>query len=92
MSSVEPDTRDWQLSDYADPTLTTNGIQILVALDGSTCLVIYPWFYTLPEVQPALEQAKCMGFTHISEYGNLYPYAISPDTDDADFIMLEVDK
>lgn len=82
--------RDWQLSDFNNPTIF-DGVELCISTDGTKALVIYPWHYTLPDVQPALERAKDMGFTNITEYGNLYPYMVwASDTDDSDFILLEV--
>lgn len=85
-----PLTDDWQLTDFSDPTVT-EGVEVSISNDGTKCIVIYPWHYTLHDVQPALEVAKCAGFAVITEYGNLYPYTVAgADTDDSDFIILEV--
>jgi len=84
---------DWQLSDFADPSLHKEGIEVALSLDGTAALVVFPWHYTLPDVAETLQHVKCMGFTHISEFGNLYPYTVrGQDTDDSDFILLEADE
>ena len=81
-------TRDWQLEDFAEATLT-EGVEIRLSLDGDTCLIIYPWYFVPREVQPAVERAMSMGFTTITEMGNLYPYPITDVDNDADYILLE---
>ena len=94
MERMDHTIRDeWQLSDFTQPTVTPEGVELLLSPDGGTCIIIYPWHFDRELVETAIHRAVGMGFTHITEMGNLYPYTVTgSDTDDSDYVLLEVDQ
>lgn len=83
--------REWELSDFTGSTIL-NGVEILVDGKRNRALVVYPWYLEPKDVREAMLKVQSMGFTTITEMGNLTPYTIQGhDTDDCDYYLVETD-
>jgi hypothetical protein len=83
--------REWELEDFTSSTIL-NGVEILIDEDRPRALVIFPWDADyMEQVRPAMARVRDMGYTTITEMGNLNPYRVheSP-TDDCDYYLVEV--
>lgn len=85
-------TADWDLSDFTSASVV-DGVEILLSADGKRALVVWPW-HANPEVEVrrAANTAQAMGYTTITEVGNLTPYRVpGADTGDSDFMLMEAE-
>jgi hypothetical protein len=72
---------------------TGEGVQILVHPMMNEALVVWAWDTPAREVEAAAGRAKTMGFTEITEVGNVEGHQVpGTDTDDCDYYRLAVKK
>lgn len=88
MSYVES---DWELEDFTSSTVI-GGTEILLTQDGSKAIIVYPWHSRPSDSSPVWGTVRGMGFTIITEVGNLQPYTVpGADTDDSDYVLMEAE-
>jgi hypothetical protein len=84
---------DWELSDFSRVHLDTNNIEILMHRNGSSAMVVWPWWVDPEDITGATWTAEMMGFEDITEVGNMTGYTIPEiECEDWDFMVLTVTK
>jgi hypothetical protein len=82
-------SREWELKDFTSSTVV-NGVEILLDKQGARALVVYPWYMEYDVLRAAMLRVQQMGFSTITEMGNLHPYRVNDGPeDDCDYLLVE---
>ena len=80
---------EWEL-EYFMRVHYADEVEVLIERDGYRALIVWPWYIQPEALQPAMKFAKDMGYTQLTETGNMVGYSI-PESDaiDWDFMLME---
>ena len=83
------DKGEWELEQFVR-VYYVDEIEILMERNGWRALLVWPWYVEPEALSPAMKFAKDMGYTQLTETGNMVGYSV-PESEaiDWDFMLLE---